>query len=156
MPKWCCLCFCSAFSRDVCFTRRHWVWAERRAESCWASLVCTQRDGERYFHGFIYMDALCFAPLSTFGLKICMFCFHTTNKLQQSSLTGESKFCVFNRPEWACLDPSLELRWAFTAPQTNRTIQEKKTCSFEADQTGLGECVLINFYWSDLIHFKEL
>lgn len=35
-------------------------------------------------------------------------------------------------------------------------LYERKNCSFEADQTGLGECVLINLYWSALIHFKEL
>lgn len=126
-----------------CVLYKNWVWAERRAGSCCASPACTQGDGKRYFHGFIYMDALCFAPLSTFGLKICMFCFHTTNKLHQGSLPGESNCenCVFKQTRVDLFGPKRWVRMSFhSAPNKLDYTREKTVFIWSRPDRSGGMC----------------
>ncbi len=48
-------------------------------------------------------DALCFAPLPTFGSWLGQLCFNTTNKMHQGSLGGKPMSPFSSRPEFICL-----------------------------------------------------
>ncbi len=48
-------------------------------------------------------DALCSAPLPTFGFWLGPFCFHTANEPHQGSLGNEWRPPISSRPEFTCL-----------------------------------------------------
>ncbi len=89
----------------------HWMHARSRDEghTSYRGWLPWHDTGPVFATGMLFVllplthDALCSAPLPTFGFWLGPFCFHTANEPHQGSLGNEWRPPISSRPEFTCL-----------------------------------------------------